>query len=294
MTATPIASTHVDAVLRDGWTVIPDFVTGERLREAQEALWLHYPRPSEYFTDPSRFPELQGSQFAGLHVGASRSWALNRLAIDDDLVDFAARVLGSDDLNLYKIELWAKYAGAASMGYDQHHHRDFGNHSIVVPQRANPVRQLTTFLLLSDVDESCGPTRVVPFDRGAHVPMWPNGLPMGDLFDDEVMITGSAGSLFAYRTDILHRGSEITRAGASRFTLLADFQVWGARWNAKLAWPHHAGTDGWREMLARATVRQRALFGFPEPDDAYWDEQTIHDVGLRYPDMDMTPYRLGR
>jgi hypothetical protein len=254
-----IPSTHVDAVRDHGWTVVPDFVTGDMLRDAQDALWEHY-----------------------------------RLAIDDNLVELAARVLGSDDLNLYKMELWAKYAGAASMGYDQHHHRDFGNHSIVVPQRADPVQQMTTFLLLSDVDETCGPTRLVPFERGEHVPLWPHDVAMGELVDDEVAIVGTAGSLFAYRTDILHRGSEITGHHASRFTLMADFQVWGKRWNAKLAWPHHAFADGWREMLARATVRQRALFGFPDPGDPYWDDQTIHDVGLRYPGMDMTPYRLGR
>jgi hypothetical protein len=291
MGVTVIPDAHVEDVRTKGFTIVPDFVTGALLAEAQEALWLHYPRPEDYHADPSAFPELHGSQFAGLHPGACRSWALNRLTVCDELIDFAARVLGSDDLHLYKIELWAKYAGATD--YEQHHHRDFGNHSLVVPKRADPVQQLTTFLLLSDVDATNGPTKLVPFDRGAHVPMWPNGLGMGDLGDDEVTITGTAGSLFAYRTDILHRGSNMTGAGTSRFTLLADFQVWGTRWAGKLAWPGRADGANLVDLLTRATVRQRLLFGFPAPGDPYWDEQTIHDVGLRYPGMDMTPYRLG-
>jgi hypothetical protein len=37
-------------------------------------------------------------------------------------------------------------------------------------------------------------------------------------------------------------------------------------------------------------VRERALFGFPPPSHEYWNEQTVADVGERYPDMDMTPY----
>lgn len=39
-----------------------------------------------------------------------------------------------------------------------------------------------------------------------------------------------------------------------------------------------------------ATPRQRARFGFPDPGDVYWDEQTLADVATRYPGMDMTPY----
>ena len=46
-----------------------------------------------------------------------------------------------------------------------------------------------------------------------------------------------------------------------------------------------------REVMARATVRERNLFGFPKPGDPYWNEQTLADVGARYPAMDMTPYR---
>jgi len=40
-------------------------------------------------------------------------------------------------------------------------------------------------------------------------------------------------------------------------------------------------------------VRERDLFGFPRPGDAYWNEQTLADVAARYPGMDMTPYRQG-
>ena len=35
----------------------------------------------------------------------------------------------------------------------------------------------------------------------------------------------------------------------------------------------------------------RSMATFPRPADAYWNEQTLADVALRYPGMDMTPYR---
>ena len=38
-------------------------------------------------------------------------------------------------------------------------------------------------------------------------------------------MTGPAGSLFAFRTDVLHRGSGMTREGSSRFALLTPSEV---------------------------------------------------------------------
>jgi hypothetical protein len=113
---------------------------------------------------------------------------------------------------------------------------------------------------------------------------------MGALADVEVAVTGPAGSLFVYRTDILHRGSQIRRPDAARFVLLADYAVWGTRWTGKVAWPDHALDPAWVEMMERATPAERCLFGFPAPGDPYWNAQTVADVGMRYPNMDMTPY----
>ena len=58
------------------------------------------------------------------------------LAFHPDLLDLAERFLGSADLRLSQASLWAKYAGAVD--YDQRHHRDFVNHSLVVPKRSQP------------------------------------------------------------------------------------------------------------------------------------------------------------
>ena len=88
-----------------------------------------------------------------------KSWDLNRLAFHPDLVDLAERFLGSADLHLYNTELWAKYAGAVD--YVQVHHRDFVNHSLAVSDRGDPGRQMESFVLLSDVDEQDGPTKLV-------------------------------------------------------------------------------------------------------------------------------------
>jgi hypothetical protein len=290
-----------DAVLEEvrerGFAVVPGFLSEAELAAAQAGMWETFPRPEAYFANPDAYPRYAKSQFAGLRLFPYESWAVNRLAFHPDLVDAAARFLGSDDLRLYKVELWAKYAGA--IDYDQPHHRDFGNHSLVVPRLDGAHRQLTTFILLSDVTELDGPTRVVPLAAGAHIPLvperqdprFPFSVPYGELFDVEVPVVGPAGSLFLYRTDVLHRGSNFAAAGRSRFALLADYEVAGPRRTGKMAWPDHALHPCWADTMARATVRERALFGFPLPGDPYWNEQTLAGVAARYPAMDMGPYR---
>ena len=132
-----------------GFSLVEGFLDGEELAAAQEALWLHFPRPQDYFADPDAFARYAASQFAGVEEFPYRSWDLNRLAVHPDLVDAAERYLETTDLHLYKVELWAKYAGAVN--YDQPLHRDYGSHSLVVPRPEPRYQQLTTFIYLSDV-----------------------------------------------------------------------------------------------------------------------------------------------
>jgi hypothetical protein len=263
---------------------------------AQAVIAEHYPTHDEYFADPDAHPAFARSQFAGLRLFPFDGWALNRLAFHPDLVDAARRYLGTDDLEIYKVELWAKYSGA--IDYDQPHHRDYANHSLVVPRADGFDRQLTTFILLSDVTDLDGPTALVPFEFGRSTPMSPQvgsdfsetAVAPGSFADVEVTATGPAGSLLMYRTDILHRGTAFGAPERSRFAMLVDFQRRGPSWAGKMSWPGRANLASFAETMERATPAERELFGFPPADSPYWNAQTRADVQRRYPGMDMTPY----
>lgn len=181
------------------------------------------------------------------------------------------RFLGSDDLRLYEAELWAKYAGAVD--YDQSHHRDFGNHTLVVPKRSEPPTQMQSMILLSDVAEGDGPTRVVPLSVGENLPYWPGSLvdggtdlaqtylPAGTFAGEEVSVTGPAGTLFSYRPDVLHRGSRMTGERSEPIHHLRSLRRVGAtldrqsRLARQSAWPRLAGDD--REGDAPGTLGLR-------------------------------------
>ena len=281
-----------DSVLDDvrvrGFALFEGFLGADELAAAQDALWLHFARPEDYFAAPEEFAQYGRSQFAGVEEFPYRSWDLNRLAIHPDLVDAAERYLGTPELHLYKVELWAKYAGAVN--YEQPLHRDFGSHSLVVPRPEARYQQLTTFIYLSDVTMEDGPTRIVPYEAGKDVPYTPLYIPFGSLADAEVPATGPAGSLLVYRTDVLHRGSDLTGAGHSRFSILADYQVRGTTWGGKMAWPKQS-PERWARLIPQCSVRERDLFGFPRPGDPYWTKATLEGVAERYPGIDLDPYR---
>ena len=119
-----ISATHVKQVADEGYAIIENFLEPKWLAAAQDALWDIYPRPADYFASPGDYEKLGASQFSGLHLFPFPSWALNRLAVYPDLVDAAERICGTKDLDLYQVELWAKYSGAVS--YWQPHHFDYG------------------------------------------------------------------------------------------------------------------------------------------------------------------------
>jgi len=282
-----VPDSALDDIRERGFTILEGFLAPDELQAAQQALWLHFPTPDEYFAEPAAHAEYTASQFAGVEEFPYRSWDLNYLAFHPDLVDAAERFLGTTDLHLYKIELWAKYAGAVN--YEQPLHRDYGSHSLVVPRADHAYQQLTTFIYLSDVGPDDGPTRIVPYDASKDVPYTPLYLEFGALADVEVAATAPAGSLLAYRTDVLHRGSDFAAPHRARFSILADYQRRGMTWAGKMAWPKQA-PQRWAKLIPQCSVRERDLFGFPRPGDPYWNKQTLRDVAARYPGMDMTPY----
>jgi hypothetical protein len=282
----------LEAVRTQGFAVMEGFLSEAELEAARVGLFEEFPHPEEYFAHPQRYEHLVRHQFAGLRVGPFASWPLTRLAFHPDLVDAAERFCGTSQLDLYKIELWGKYSGAVD--YDQAHHRDFGNHSLVVPRRDFRWPQLTSFILLSDVTEQDGPTKVVPRSLGDAEPMIPYQLEPGRFVDQEVAITAPAGSIFLYTTDVIHRGSSMLGEQRSRFVLLADYAARGNPWMGKMSWPGLANRPAFANLMANASARERDLFGFPPPGHDYWNDQTLRDVAARWPGIDMSPYDPNR
>lgn len=300
------------ALERDGFVVLPELIPDRDLESAREALTTLYPSQDEFHADPSarEYARLR-SEFGGIVAFPFAAVELSLLSVHPKLIELAELLLGTGRVRVYSIEAWAKYAGAAN--YEQHHHRDYLNHTLLVPSWDRRFRQIEMFLYLSDVTPESGAPAFVPRATTEAIAALPNWLPPDpgaepdpvhpswispsahrDLYDHEVLATGKAGTVVAYTTATFHRGTEITAPRSARFTLQVGWRPADSDWAARKSWIDDANSPAWHTFVEKASPHQLALFGFPQPGHAFWSAETIAAMRHRYPALDITPWAGGK
>jgi hypothetical protein len=301
-----------DAVQRwrdDGFAVLPGYLSTDALAPGVAELPLLYPTADEFHADADD-PRRAGlrDEFGGISDFPFASVALSLLAVHPALVTLAAALLGTDAVRVYSIEAWAKYTGAAD--YDQHHHRDYLNQTLMVPSWDDAFRQVELFVSLVDVPEALGPPHFVPRASTAELDVIPNWLPRvagvgvdhehptwvaqdahPRLYDVEVSGAGPAGTVVAYSPGTFHRGTPLTAPRGARYTLHVNFRRADAEWAVRHSWLQRSIEPAWHAFVAAATPRQLELFGVPPPGHAFWTDETLAGMQVRYPDLDLTPWR---
>jgi hypothetical protein len=200
------------------------------------------------------------------------------------------RLLGTPDVRLYQAATWAKYAGDAD--YEQALHCD-RNHSLSpLPMRA-PYWHVEGFLFLSDIDQGCGPTHIADLEHtaGRDVESRPTRDEDPDLYRAEQAATGPRGSMLFYRPDVFHRGTGMTRKGASRFLYNISYKPAGNDLVHFNTMQPRVGSPEFAAFVSSLDRQQLAAIGFPPPGDPMWDDEHIDAAQRRYPDMDLAPWR---
>jgi len=290
--------------LEDGFVVLPGLVADELTEGVLDAIETEFPTANDFHqnVDPERNARFR-SEFGGITGFPCSSLALNVLAVHDRLIDLGAALLDDADLRAYSIEFWAKYSGAAD--YDQPFHRDYLNHSVVVPDADAPASQVEMFVYLSDVTDDVGPIAMLPRRHTGTMPALPNWYPradghtdadhadwtssrgMPDWYEQECRAVGPAGTVIAYRIDSFHRGTALRRAGGARYTIHTNFRRADHDWIGRRSWADSAADDpAWTAFVTHATTRQLSLFGFPRPGHPYWNDTTRRGIAQRYPGVD--------
>jgi ectoine hydroxylase-related dioxygenase (phytanoyl-CoA dioxygenase family) len=286
------AATHFS---EHGYVVLRSYLSAAELAPAQAELGMLFPTGDEYHagTDPDRNAQFAPNAFAGIQQFPYESVEWSLLGLSPSIVSLAEAVLGTNRIRLYEAHNWAKYAGATE--YEQALHRDYGNHTPVVPTSDRDLAEVEMFVYIHDVPIDCGPTYVVSQQHTRHLPQWPpratrDAAP--ELYDHEVAADGPAGTVLAYRMDTMHRGSAITNPRGSRFVLKASYRTVSDIWIDKLGLSERLG-EHWHRFVNRASARQLELAGFPPPRHPYWTAETWAGTRLRYPDADLSAFEPG-
>jgi hypothetical protein len=294
MTTAPDLAGARAALDEHGFALLPAFLTAEDLAPAIAALPSMFPTADEYHDDldPERNAKFRAHPFAGLRIFPLDSVDLSLLCVHQRLLDLSEVLLGTSDIRLYQGEAWAKYTGASN--YEQGHHRDYGNHTYLVPSDDSAFRQLELFVYLADVSEEHGPTHVVPSSASAHLTGWQREAPREahpELYDAEIAAAGPAGTVLAYTTTTFHRGTDMRAPRGARFTLHLNFRPAEVEWAQRKMWTDVVMKPEWHNFVAAATPRQLELFGWPPPGHRYWSDFTLGGMQDRYPERDFTPWR---
>lgn len=276
-----------------GFTILPGFISTSELVEPCRQLARIYPSAERFHRDLTArdAAPFVGDQFAGIRSFPFESSALNLLAVHPSLTTLAEALLNATDIRIYSAELWMKYTDAVD--YDQLLHRDYLNHTLLVPSPDSPQDQVEMFLFLNDVPESLGPPHFLPRNVSTEAAPFPNWIAKDekpDWYAVEESAAGPAGTVVAYGIDTFHRGTNLIQAGGSRATIHVSFRRAATEWASRIAWADHSFEDAWREFVAQASLRQLLLFGFPPPRHPYWTEKTLADLSLRYPGLDVDPF----
>jgi RimJ/RimL family protein N-acetyltransferase len=290
-----------------GFVVLPEFLNHDAIAPSVAELKLMFPTAQEFHdgVDVQRNLVFR-SEFGGIVNFPFRSVELSLLSVHATLIELARSLLGCEDLRVYSIEAWAKYTGAAD--YEQSLHRDYLNHTMLVPSPDSRFRQLEMFIYLNDVPLDLGPPSFVSTNWTTALPALPNWYPRAhqpvdergwdspiatpDLYAAETPAVGLAGTVVAYSTATFHRGTALTQARGARYTIQLGMRPADADWAGRRAWVESALEQPWADFVARASPEQLALFGFPPPGHAYWNADTLAGIALRYPALDLKPWTL--
>lgn len=293
--------------LAHGFVMLPAYIPSGELGPAQDELETMFPTPAGFHdgTDP-RHSRFIADEFAGIDSFPFTSVELSLLAVSDHLVQLARHLLGADEVRIYSAEAWAKFSGAAD--YDQMLHRDYLNHTLLVPTTAPDYQQVEMFVYLADVPEELGPPHMLSQTQTRNFPAKPNWYPRAeldtgpsgfvsaiarpDLYEAEVSGAGPAGTVIAFGPGTFHRGTAMTAPRGARYTMHLSFRPAAVEWAHRHSWAHRSHNPEWYQFVPRATPQQLALFGFPPPGHPYWTPETIAGVAKRYPELDMAAWDI--
>jgi len=285
-----IGEPHLSELIRQGYTVVHGFLSRSQVAAARRNMLRYFPTARELAAAPQRYAalleEAEYQQVEFPFVGD----VLNNLATEPRIIALVEELLGEREILLSQSAIWAKYAGTGS--FEQPMHSDFEGNTLVYPRDDGPFRQVNMILYYTDVDESMGPTCVVPMGRKEE-PLWPPFRPRAKypgLYRREKKILTKAGGLLIFSMRTLHRASEMLADHGVRFTHHLVYRSARFAFAGYNQWSRFGEKPQMRRFLEQATPRQREVIGFPAPGHPYWNRQTLAGVARRYPRMDMAPY----
>jgi len=270
---------HIEALDREGFIIVPNFIRGDDLTRLQAAQRLVLPTWQQVQEKP---PQDQSGHSA-LVCFPHEEMDLYKGAMDAESIDFARKWLKTAAVHVRVGCMIARYPGHTAGGTgldDSNLHIDNGNNSLLpFSEERREFGQIGFWIHLEDVEEDQAPLRLIPKQYGRDMSKC-------------VPLVCKAGTLCVFTNFTWHSASAYTRADGQRFTWAYSFGRADHYWEGFKHYTHLGkGAPVWQRFIGGLTSEERELWRFPPAGHPYYTEQTLALLEEQYPGWNSAEYR---
>lgn len=249
---------------------------------------------------------------------------LDKIMLNQNIIHIVQKLLNNNDILLAQADAWGKKGNddnSEQSNNNQRMHMDYGNNSFLHPSPWNDPECVAMIIYLSDVNDTCGGTSIVPRKDTndelyqipyKNMPGIANNPFFNDknnaetyfksnnkeiyefrqkLYENEIILKPNMGDILFYRLDSWHRGTPV-KNNKVRFVINLLWKkkecTWINCWNP--GWTKNMYYGYLEELITNMTPLQRSVLGIPKPGHKYWDMHKIYFLKIRYPNINIKPY----
>ncbi len=274
-----LTDAHIEELDREGFIVVPDFISGARLTKLQAAQRRVLPTWQKIQEDPPQ--DQSGSSM--LACFPHEEMDLYQAAMDPESITFARKWLRTEAIHTRVGCLIARYPGhtAGGTGFDASNlHIDNGNNSLLpMSEDLREFGQIGFWIHLEDVALDQAPLRLIPRKYGKDMTKC-------------VPLVCTAGTLCIFTNFTWHSASASTREDGQRFTWGYSFGRADHVWEGFKHYTHLGkNTPVFQRFIGGLTAAERELWRFPAAGHRYYTEQTLALLEEQYPGWNCAEYR---
>lgn len=275
----PLTDAHLEELDREGFVIIPDFISGDELKTLQAAQRRILPTWDAIKEDPPQ-DQAGNSKLVGF---PHEEMDLYRAAMDEDSIAFARKWLKTDSIHTRVGSLIARYPGHSRGGSgfdDSNLHIDNGNNSLLPESKElREFGQIGFWNHLEDVDEDQAPLRLIPKRYGTDMTKC-------------VPLVCKGGTVCIFTRFTYHSASAYSRADGQRFTWGYSFGRADHYWEGVKHYTNVGGNHPiFQQFIGGLNAKQRELWRFPPAGHPYYSEQTLGLLEEQYPGWNSEEYR---
>ena len=310
-------SKQVRTFQKDGYIIVPNLFSQTEMYAALSAMeQIFYGQSfSDYLVKfetgkisgsvepkPTKFIPHYGETEFGRAQFPCGSETLDRLIENETYLNIFAQCLGTEDMSYCNAHLFMR-SGPTDKRHPEHpwqgYHIDHYTNSFLPPTSdIGHYDYVNSAVYLHDVDEDCAPMQVI---LGSHrkavdiLPFLANE--MKDIrqikqFAQPVPTTAKAESAIFYSSYLVHATVPFQNWQKQRALWTLSMTRKNTSCWIKLANPWTAPEQNFiKPFWEKTTPRVRTLFGWPFPNSEYYCQETLRNLAIMYPKMNLTPYQ---